>query len=401
MGVKTSIKQLILILKGRLYQIAKKSIQHGLHPAWLNYRCVLKESVSEYFARHAQRESVAVGTCDIVHAEAIVKNSLPCNIGVRDELPGDRGWWGYSFRDVPSRRSGETSIVTLPNCCLVPYIDLEKDEFWPAILNQDARWLELREISSRSFHEDVLRSERPVHVKRATWVLERVYRNHSHWLTAHLPKFLLLKKRGGLANVLMPPERKRTAVMNDSLRMLGIDPKGFRTFDPTRPLDVDELTVLKTDRFRPELLRPVRNVLCTYNSNAARRKIYISRAKAPRRRLVNENDIWGLLRNEGFERVFMEDLSFTAQVELLQDASIVVAPHGAGLTNMMFCAPGTHIVEIADLSFPNPNFYALASAMEHNYWLVSAEGIGEAHPLERDMRVSPLAVRRVLSRLPL
>ncbi|MDZ7757189.1 glycosyltransferase 61 family protein [Rhodohalobacter sp.] len=47
----------------------------------------------------------------------------------------------------------------------------------------------------------------------------------------------------------------------------------------------------------------------------------------------------------------------------MQQAEIVVAPHGAAITNVIFLSPGTHVVEIADLSFPNPNFYALASAM--------------------------------------
>jgi len=129
------------------------------------------------------------------------------------------------------------------------------------------------------------------------------------------------------------------------------------------------------------------------------RRIYISRAKAARRKLLNEKDIWPILKNMGFQKVFMEDLSFLKQVELMQQSAIVVAPHGAAITNILFCHPGTHVVEIADLSFPNPNFYALASAMGHNYWILDAEGIGDVHPLEKNLRIDPSIVRETVKKI--
>jgi capsular polysaccharide biosynthesis protein len=211
---------------------------------------------------------------------------------------------------------------------------------------------------------------------------------------------LLLKERDALDDVILPSKDKRTPVMESSLRMLGLDPDGFRTVDLTRPLWVDELTVVETDRFRPELLRSVRRAVCSFSNTTSHRRIYISRQKAPRRHLVNRAEVGSLLKDAGFEKVFMEDLSFKEQVALMQEAAVIVAPHGAGLTNMMFCAPGTHVVEIADLGFPNPNFYALASAMDHEYWLVPAEGIGDEHPLKRDMRASSSTLREVLSCIP-
>lgn len=395
-----AFQQATRVLKGYLYQLAKEGVEHGLHPAWLGYRCVVKESIPEYFARYRKRRRTAGGSLETIHPETTLPNPLPCNVAARDELPRDRGWWGYSMWDVPSRTSRRTIRATLPNCCVVPFVHPESHEFWPAILNQDRRALDLHEMQFQPWHAQALRAGRPTtRLHRATWILERVYHNHSHWLTAHLPKLLLLQERDALGDVVLPPPSHRTAVMDSSLRMLGIDPGQCQTFDPEQLLEVDELTVAATDRFRPELLQPVREAVCVF-SRAPHRKVYISRAKASRRHLDNRNEIWPLLQEAGFERVFMEDLPFDDQVALMQEASVVMAPHGAGLTNMMFCAPGTHVIEIADLGFPNPNFYALAAAMEHNYWIVPAEGVGDGHPLERDMRVSPSAIGSVLSRLP-
>jgi len=366
-------------------------------PSLFNYRWMEKETVHEYMAR--KNKSATDFSYETIHKEETVKNPLPCNIRDRNELPDDQGWWGYSFRDVPARASLETFKATLPDCRVVPYIDDDK-EFWVTILNEDERSLELDQISYRPWHAETLNSSRTADkADKATWFLERVYHNHSHWLTSHVPKLILLKERGHLENLVMPPKNKRTAVINSTFEMLGINPDEFRTLDATRPLDVKELTVLETDRFRPELLRSVRATLCPETAEKPHRRIYISRAKAQRRKLLNENDVWPILEKLGFELVFMEELSFSAQIETMQQAEIVVAPHGAAITNVLFCNPGTHVVEIADLSFPNPNFYALASAMGHHYWILNAEGVGDVHPLEKDLRIGPAKVEKTIDEI--
>lgn len=378
-------------------RIVRKTIRMGVPPSWFKYHWIEKDTMAGFMDRKGL--SKEDDFFETIHETKQVQNRLPCNIDNRNDLPNDRGWWGYSFWDVPARTSGETFMATLPDCRIIPYID-DDDEFWVTILNSDDRSLELDQISYRPWHGKVLRSSaKAEHVERATWILERVYRNHSHWLTAHLPKLVLLKERDQLSEIILPEPDKRTPVMNSSFKMIGINPDDYRTFDSMRPLKIDQLTVLETDRFRPELLLPVRDAICSYYSEKQNRKIYISRAKALRRKLLNEDDIWPILESMGFEKVFMEDMSFSNQVLLMQQAAIVVAPHGAAITNIMFCQPGTHVLEIADLSFPNPNFYALASAMGHHYWVLNAEGFGNVHPLEKDLHIDPSDVRDTVNKI--
>ena len=390
-------------LAPRLKRLARKATRAGVPPSWLGYRWIRSEEVQRCVARlQALGESVA--SYRTIHPPTTTQNALPCNISSREELPAHRGWWQYAFRDVPERRSGETFIATLPDCTVVPYIDasghsLFHDDFWVGILNRDERALDLREFHFREGHARVLReATETARYRRATWAIERVYHNYSHWFTAHLPKVLLLKARGELGPVLLPATRP--SFIDDSLRLMGIDPHAFETFEPGVPIEVDELTVLGTDRFRPELLRLVRDACPIPEAEQPHRRVYISRAKAERRQLVNEDELWPLLEAAGFAHVFMEDLSFEAQVRLMRETAVVVAPHGAGLTNMMFCPPGTHVVEIADLSFPNPNFYAVAAAMGHHYWILNAEGLGDVHPLKKDLRIDPSRVEAVLQQLP-
>ncbi|WP_340106384.1 glycosyltransferase family 61 protein [Rhodohalobacter sp. 8-1] len=385
-------------IRNFLIRIARKAVRDRLlSPSWFNYKWVEKETIHEYMDRteHSKKKY----DYESIHEKKKINNPLPRNIERRSELPDDPGWWGYSFWDVPARTSGETFTATLPDCCVVPCINPDDNQFWVTILNQDERSLEMDQITLRPWNLDLLRSKKPLEeTEEATWFLERVFRNHSHWITSHLPKLILLKDRDQLENVIFPPPELRTPVIESSFEILNIDPDNYRTFDYTRPLKVKKLTVIETDRFRPELLRSVRDTVCTAQE-IPHRRLYISRAKAKRRLLINEDEIWPLLKQLGFEKIFMEDLSFRDQITTMQQAEIVVAPHGAAITNVIFCSPGTHVVEIADLSFPNPNFYALCAAMDHHYWILNAKSVGDMHPLEKDLLIEPRKVQSAVQKI--
>lgn len=76
------------------------------------------------------------------------------------------------------------------------------------------------------------------------------------------------------------------------------------------------------------------------------RRIYVSRANAKRRFITNEAEVKSELESAGFVTVFLEHLSFGDQVNLFAQAEMVVGSHGSGFANLVFCSPGTKVVEI-------------------------------------------------------
>lgn len=142
-------------LGGKAYRGVRRlpaaATDYGLPPAWLGYRWMRAESVTGYLERTGE------GSYRQVHPEAVVRNPLPCNLATRDELPADRGWWGYSFRDVPERTSDDTFLATVPDCRVVSFVDPAKGNFYPCIVNRDDRALTLREIAFRPGHAAALR----------------------------------------------------------------------------------------------------------------------------------------------------------------------------------------------------------------------------------------------------
>ena len=63
-------------------------------------------------------------------------------------------------------------------------------------------------------------------------------------------------------------------------------------------------------------------------------------------------------------------------------ASIIVAPHGAGLTNMIFSRPGTPIYEFVPLDNPNVCYWHLAEMMGHVYKGIPCPTVSNAFVLD-------------------
>jgi len=98
------------------------------------------------------------------------------------------------------------------------------------------------------------------------------------------------------------------------------------------------------------------------------KRVYITRRLAAKRRLVNENQIESLLHQHGFIIAELETLSFAEQVRLFAQAEIVVGPHGAGLTNMVWAPRDCKVMEIQHPDYLNVMYYLLAEVLHQPYW---------------------------------
>lgn len=108
-------------------------------------------------------------------------------------------------------------------------------------------------------------------------------------------------------------------------------------------------------------------------------RLFISRRHASRC-LDNEGEIEAALHSDGFQTVRPERLNgFAEQIRVFQEAAVVVATHGAGLANLVWCAPGTRVVEIFSPRYFNDCYAALASSLGLRYrplWARAPAGSG-------------------------
>jgi hypothetical protein len=93
-----------------------------------------------------------------------------------------------------------------------------------------------------------------------------------------------------------------------------------------------------------------------------RRRLYVARSQ---RGLANDAEVWAELSKRGFER--LEPTHWEDNVRRFADAEQVVGPHGAGLSNVVFCPPGARLIELVPGDRPFPYFYSAASAAGMSY----------------------------------
>lgn len=110
-----------------------------------------------------------------------------------------------------------------------------------------------------------------------------------------------------------------------------------------------------------------------------RLNIYVSRRNSSRS-FDNEAELEQVLSMRGFQIVFLEKMKFTDQVELFNNAAVLVAPHGAGLANIVWCSPNTKIIEMyTDMVF-NDCFSRLSSQVScEHYCLWSKDPSGSGN----------------------
>jgi capsular polysaccharide biosynthesis protein len=81
------------------------------------------------------------------------------------------------------------------------------------------------------------------------------------------------------------------------------------------------------------------------------------------RTINNFGEVEAFLHPLGFETVWLEGASIEEQVLMFQRAEFVVGAHGAGLTNLLFCEPGTKVIEFMPTSEMRPFFWVISEKL--------------------------------------
>ncbi|TVR25574.1 MAG: glycosyltransferase family 61 protein [Nitriliruptor sp.] len=95
--------------------------------------------------------------------------------------------------------------------------------------------------------------------------------------------------------------------------------------------------------------------------------IYVSRQNTPRRALSNEQELEGALSSNGFKVVYAEKLSLQEQMRVFRRATSIVAPHGAGLANLIWSEQPCRVVEIFPHGMHNDCYARLAASLGFRY----------------------------------
>ena len=88
--------------------------------------------------------------------------------------------------------------------------------------------------------------------------------------------------------------------------------------------------------------------------------LFLSRSDAKLRNPTNNEALTAALEQRGFETFVATDGNHPEQLARFRAAKVVVSVHGAGLTNVVFCQPGTRVIEIFPENFMKSTYWWLA-----------------------------------------
>ncbi|MEM7491951.1 MAG: glycosyltransferase family 61 protein [Pseudomonadota bacterium] len=201
---------------------------------------------------------------------------------------------------------------------------------------------------------------------------------YTHWLLDTLPRILFWIDQGHdidefdhflFAGI-------TTKFHRQTLDLLGIPDDKVVTRARHGPLfSVDDFTTVSQPRTdfatHPDTYARVRNLFLPQPSESKpSRCVYISRGKAGRRRVLNEDALEAVFERYGVEVLHLEDYSISETAAIIDSASHIIAPHGAGLANLVFARPGTKVLEL------------FSAHLSREYWIISHQQGLEYHVFE-------------------
>ncbi|MEF3307184.1 glycosyltransferase family 61 protein [Paenibacillus sp. GYB003] len=244
--------------------------------------------------------------------------------------------------------------------------------------------------------------------------------NYYHWLGDVLARIHLIDRSGIRIDKYIVTGNGPSRFQTETLAMLGIPERKIARLGPGAHLKARRLVVPSLDMYRllpfvphsmpgwaSRYLRSALSSRAAASPTPGPRRIYVSRRLAFDRKVTNEDEVCRLLERFGFRRVELESLPVAEQIRLFAEADVVAAPHGAGLANLLFCKPGTQVLELFAPNYVNPVYWYLCNQLGLDYYcmlgqgerLPTASGIGDVERRVDDMTIDTAVLTGMLLRM--
>ncbi|WP_229125864.1 glycosyltransferase family 61 protein [Halapricum desulfuricans] len=212
------------------------------------------------------------------------------------------------------------------------------------------------------------------------------WRNYYHWTIEFLPKVRLLERyeaeTGRQPTILLEPDPP--AWILESLRLTGWDVEDCTEWIwPEARIDRLVVPVHRNhfiaphdsrfgDDFNPVnedviwLAERMQSNVPSVDGGEFSRRVYVSRKDTTHRPVANEAAVEDTLASLGFESYTLTEYSISDQIRLFAGAEAVVAPHGAGLVNVLHSS-NLSVLELFPENNVEPYYFCLARQLGFEY----------------------------------
>ena len=179
----------------------------------------------------------------------------------------------------------------------------------------------------------------------------------SHWTFDVLPRAKLLEERGhpidSFDHVVIATRNTAFGFHDQGLMRLGVDLDKVRVAKEGTPVFrfehlVEPSKVRDGYYGEPWVYEEVRRLFAGGQPEGGTpgERLFIGRKNTNKRTVLNMAEIQPQLDDLGFTTIYAEDWSIPEFARIMNQARVVAAVHGAGLSNIAFCEPGTKVLEL-------------------------------------------------------
>lgn len=212
-----------------------------------------------------------------------------------------------------------------------------------------------------------------VHIKNAADLTHVYSGNYYHWMFEVLPRIDLVQRSGLPVERYIVNTEYEKPYQTETLQLLGMTNDRLIRTSTGFHVQAENLMIPAQPAFPTkwgyDFLRKVLISNETSDTTMDKRRIFISRRWS--RKITNEEQVMKVLNKYGFVKVDLESLSVAEQVQLFSRAEVVIAAHGAALTNLTFCQPGTKVLELFNPTYIIPHYWAISSLgnLDYDYFI--------------------------------
>lgn len=193
------------------------------------------------------------------------------------------------------------------------------------------------------------------------------FANFYHFLLESLPELLLVEGSFHNVHIFLPPNLPNFVTKN---LPSAINAGHFEILEKGQWRVKNQIltTIERSQTPHSIALKTLRGAFAA-GSESADLRLYVSRSGSSRG-LRNETELEDYLALRGFRILRTDDLSdLRRNADLFGSASLVVGPHGAGLSNIVFCRPGTTVIEFSAPHRESRLFAGLCHRLGLRYFL--------------------------------
>ena len=229
---------------------------------------------------------------------------------------------------------------------------------------------------------------------------------HYHWLVDYLPRLFTIGQHKSLDSLHLVVGADIAPVQLEALAHLGIAESRLLRLAPDEACRFDTLWVpsLWSDAFHlhpAALLWLRRSVLGRAAMPHDGSRLFVSRADAGLRHIVNEAEVATLLARHGFRTVLAGRMSFAEQVAAFSRAQVVVGGTGSGLSNIVFAPTDARYLELHNFERGAEFIRLLAGQLGQRYERLTGAPVEDSgKPAHNwDFFIDPVQLERAMTAL--